>query len=55
VVYRLTDPRIGVLIGALRGIFAELVPASALVVAGNDRVAITQAVIAARLVEREWM
>ncbi len=55
VVYRLYDGRVGVVIRALRGIYAELVPASALAVTGADRAAMAQAVIAARLAEREWM
>jgi DNA-binding transcriptional ArsR family regulator len=55
VVYRLSDRRVEVLIGTLRGIFADLIPASALAVTGQDRAAMTQAVIAARLAEREWM
>ena len=53
--YRVSDGRVGTVVGALRGIYADLVPASALAVTGGDRAAMTQAAIAARLAEREWM
>ena len=55
VVYRLCDARVGPVIEALRGLYADLMPASALAVTGHDRAAMTQDLVAARLAEREWM
>jgi DNA-binding transcriptional ArsR family regulator len=55
IVYRLVDPRAETIVRALRGIYAELLPASALLAGGQDRTAMIEATVAARLAEREWM
>lgn len=55
VTYCLVDARVRLVIETLRGIYADLLPASALAVSGSNRAAMIEAAVAARLTEREWM
>jgi hypothetical protein len=51
----LVDPRAEAIVTALRGVYSELLPASALMAGDGDPVAMTAVTVAAWLAEREWM
>lgn len=54
-VYRIADDRVAPLVGVLRGMFPDLLPASALLTVGSDRAGLHRAAALARMAERDAM